>query len=42
MTYAAITSGIVVLVVGVLTAALAMACLSCQQQACRAGQDARL
>lgn len=35
MTYAAIT--VVVLVV----AALALACRSCQQQACKAGQDAR-
>ena len=35
MTYAAIT------VVVVAAAALAMACRSCQQQACEAGQDAR-
>ena len=38
MTYAAIT---VVVVVAVVAAALAMACRSCQQQACKAGQDAR-
>ncbi len=38
MTYAAIT---VVVVVVAAAAALAMACRSCQQQACEAGQDAR-
>lgn len=43
LTYAAITGGVVVVtvIVNVITAALAMACRSGQQQACKAGQDSR-